>query len=102
MDKTDIKKTHKALYRPPVGEFAMTEVPALNYFMIDGAGDPNSAPAYKAAIEALYGASYTLKFISKEELKRDYVVPPLEGLWWARDMGDFAAGRAYIATRSTG
>jgi hypothetical protein len=93
MDKTDIKKTHKALYRPPVGEFAIIEVPALNYFMIDGAGDPNTAPTYKAAIEALYAASYTLKFMSKEELKRDYVVPPLEGLWWAEDMADFAARR---------
>ena len=93
MDKTDIKKTHKALYRPPVGEFAIMEVPALNYFMIDGAGDPNIAPAHKAAIEALYAASYTLKFMSKDELKRDYVVPPLEGLWWAENMADFAARR---------
>jgi hypothetical protein len=76
-----------------VGEFAIIEVPALNYFMIDGAGDPNTAPTHKAAIEALYAASYTLKFMSKEELKRDYVVPPLEGLWWAEDMADFAARR---------
>ena len=93
MDKTDIKKTHKALYRPPVGEFAIIEVPAFSYFMIDGAGDPNTAPAHKAAIEALYAASYTLKFMCKDELKRDYVVPPLAGLWWAEDMADFAARR---------
>ncbi len=93
VNKTDIKKTHKALYGAPVGEFIVIEVPALSYFMIDGAGDPNSAPAYKAAVEALYAASYTLKFMSRDTLKRDYVVPPLEGLWWAENMADFAARR---------
>lgn len=93
MNKTDIKRTHKALYGAPAGEFTIIEVPALSYFMIDGAGDPNTAPAYKAAIEALYAASYALKFMSKDALKRDYVVPPLEGLWWAENMADFVARR---------
>ena len=32
-----------------------------------------------------------MKFLSKLELERDYVVPPLEGLWWAEDMGAFVA-----------
>ena len=68
-------------------------MPPLTYFAIDGAGDPNAAPEYTAAVEALYAASYTLKFMSKETLKRDYVVPPLEGLWWADDMTDFIARR---------
>ncbi|WP_316189547.1 GyrI-like domain-containing protein [Bradyrhizobium sp. SZCCHNS1054] len=93
MEKFDIKKARKSLYVPPHNEFVMIEVPALNYFMVDGAGDPNNAPEYAAAIEALYAASYTLKFMSKEVMKRDYVVPPLEGLWWADDMEDFAARR---------
>ncbi len=30
-----------------------------------------------------------MKFSSKSELERDYVVPPLEGLWWADDPADF-------------
>lgn len=93
MEKFDIKKACKALYGAPAGKFAVVDVPSLNYFMIDGAGDPNTAPEYKAAVEALYAASYTLKFMSKAALLRDYVVPPLEGLWWATDMTDFVARR---------
>jgi hypothetical protein len=31
--------------------------------------------------------------MSKAALHRDYVVPPLEGLWWSEDMADFAARR---------
>lgn len=93
MEKTDIKKTHKALYIAPAGGFTIVAVPPLNYFSIEGDGDPNTAPAYAAAVEALYAASYALKFMSKDLLKRDYVVPPLEGLWWADDMADFVARR---------
>ena len=33
-----------------------------------------------------------MKFTSKTELKKDYVVPPLEGLWWAENMSDFVNG----------
>ena len=93
MEKFDIKKASKALYSAPAGKFSVVDVPAFSYFMIDGAGDPNTAPEYKAAIEALYAASYTLKFMSKAALRRDYVVPPLQGLWWAEDMSDFVARR---------
>lgn len=93
MEKFDIKKACKTLYSAPAGAFALVRVPAMHYLMIDGAGDPNTAPHYKAAVEALYAASYTLKFMSKEVLRRDYVVPPLEGLWWADDMSDFVARR---------
>jgi hypothetical protein len=57
--------------------------------MVDGKGDPNTAPEYVEAIELLYGVSYTLKFLSKKEAGVDYVVPPLEGLWWAKDVNTF-------------
>lgn len=89
MDKIDFKKSMKALYNPPAGRFVIIDVPPLDYFAVDGAGDPNTAPAYREAVEALYAAAYTLKFTSKKELARDYVVPPLEGLWWAKDMASF-------------
>ena len=61
--------------------------------MIDGHGDPNTASEYADAIGALYSVAYKIKFISKQELGRDYVVPPLEALWWASDMDVFTAGR---------
>ncbi|HTV68631.1 MAG TPA: hypothetical protein VMF90_08845, partial [Rhizobiaceae bacterium] len=89
MEKIDLKKELKALYNPPKGVFEIIDVPPLNYFMVDGKGDPNTASAYREAVEALYSASYTLKFMAKKELARDYTVPPLEGLWWAEDMETF-------------
>lgn len=61
--------------------------------MIDGHGDPNNAPAYAEALKALYPVAYKLKFASKRDLGRDYVVMPLEGLWWAEDMDSFTASR---------
>ncbi len=60
--------------------------------MIDGHGDPN-APAFAQAIETLYPVAYAMKFASKQQLGRDYVVPPLEGLWWAQDMDTFTVVR---------
>lgn len=71
----------------------VVEVPPLQYVMIDGHGDPNTAQEYTDALEALYAASYRVKFISKDDLAKDYVVPPLEGLWWADDMDAFTASR---------
>lgn len=92
MEKTDFKKTLKHLYQPSAKEFALVEVPAMQFVMIDGFGNPNTAPAYKCAVEWLYSVSYALKFASKNELERDYGVLPLEGLWWADDMNAFTAG----------
>ena len=46
MKKIDLKKELKALYRPSAGAVALVEVPAMNYLMIDGEGDPNTAKAY--------------------------------------------------------
>lgn len=60
--------------------------------MIDGHGDPNTEPAYQQAVEALYSAAYKIKFFSKKA-GLDYVVPPLEGLWWAEDMETFTTAR---------
>lgn len=87
--KSDIKIERKDLYAPAKGKFTIVDVPALRFLMIDGQGDPNSAQSYKAALEALYPVSYALKFASKKILDKDYVVRPLEGLWWADDMSAF-------------
>ena len=61
--------------------------------MVDGHGDPNGSAAFTEAVAALYPLAYAVKFASKRELGRDYVVPPLEGLWWADDMDAFTAAR---------
>jgi hypothetical protein len=91
-DKVDFKKTLDA-YQAQRGRFRVVDVPDIQYLMIDGHGDPNTSPAFTEAIESLYPVAYKLKFVSKRELGRDYVVPPLEGLWWAEDMDSFAAAR---------
>ena len=90
--KLDFKKILPG-YRAPQGRFEIVEIPDRQYLMVDGHGDPNTSPAYADALAALYSLAYTLKFASKRELGRDYVVPPLEGLWWADDMDAFTASR---------
>ncbi|WP_425953619.1 GyrI-like domain-containing protein [Xylanimonas sp. McL0601] len=91
-DKIDFTKTLDS-YHAKRGEFRILHVPPLQYLMIDGHGDPNTSPAYTAALEALYPVAYKLKFASKHERGRDYAVPPLEGLWWSADMEVFTASR---------
>ena len=91
-DKIDFKKTLDT-YRARRGEFRIVDVPDLQYLMIDGHGDPNTSSAFVEAIETLYPVAYRLKFASKRDVGRDYVVPPLEGLWWADDMDSFTAAR---------
>ena len=45
-----------------------------------GPGLPERARVdFTEAIRTLYPVAYKLKFLSKRELERDYVVPPLEG-----------------------
>ena len=91
MEKIDLLKTLKLLYHASAKETALVDVPAMNFLMVDGVGDPNTAPAYAQAVEALFMVSYTLKFmVKKGPLAIDYGVMPLEGLWWVDDMAKFS------------
>ena len=92
MPKIDVKKTMKELYGPRKGKFIVVDVPEMNFLKIDGHGDPNTSADYQAAVEALYAMSYGLKFALKPQ-GLDYVVAPLEGLWWAEDMDSFTSAR---------
>lgn len=93
MEKIDVRRTMKALYAPANREFAPIVVPAIRFVMIDGAGDPNTHPDYARAVQWLYAVSYSAKFAVKTSRAVDYVVPPLEGLWYSDDPGDFVARR---------
>jgi hypothetical protein len=89
--KIDYKKELKHLYKASVKKAEIVDVPQMNFLMIDGEGDPNTSQEFQDAVEALYGISYTLKFmIKKGELGIDYGVMPLEGLWWVDDMSQFS------------
>ena len=93
MDSIDYKKLWKPLYAPSAKLVSLIDVPSHNYLMIDGKGDPNTSPAYAAAVEALYSVSYALKFMVKKGPQQiDFGVMPLEGLWWAEDMSSFTSG----------
>lgn len=90
MQKIDLKKQLKRFYRPSARKVVQVDVPAFQFLMIDGQGDPNSSEEFSQAVEALFSVSYTTKFKVKQ--RQDYVVMPLEGLWWADDMGAFTGG----------
>lgn len=96
----DLKKTLDA-YRAKRGEFRLVDVPRMQYLMVDGAGDPNTATAFADAVTALYPVAYALKFLARAELGIDTVVMPLEGLWHAPDMDVFTARRDKSAWRWT-
>lgn len=58
----------------------------MTFIMVDGKGNTNDSDGeYPAAVELLYGLSYTIKMNKKGESRPqgyfEYVVPPLEGLW---------------------
>lgn len=91
MEKVDLKKELKHLYQPSTKAVVRVDVPAMNYLMVDGEGDPNTSQAFKDAVEVLFPLSYTLKFmVKKGPMAIDYGVMPLEGLWWADDMSTFS------------
>lgn len=92
MDKIDLRRQLKHLYQPSARAVVEVEVPALRFLMVDGAGDPNTAPAYAEAVEALFSVSYAAKFMFKKRTGTDYAVMPLEGLWWADDLSAFTSG----------
>jgi len=91
MQKLDLKKDLKYLYLPSVNKIEMVDVPPMNFIMIDGAIEPDLAPAtsplFAENMQAIYGAAYTLKFSLKQlkENPLDYPVMALEGLWWIED-----------------
>ena len=90
MDKIDYKKQFKEFYSAKIGKPVTVKVPKMNYLMIDGHGDPNTSQEYMDAIQTLYPVAYTIKFMCKKELGKDFSVMPLEGLWWTKKMSDFS------------
>ena len=90
MVKYDFKKEKKDLYYPSDKKVSVVDVPRMKFLMIDGKGDPNTSQEYQDAMETLFPVSYKTKFISKKENNQDYVVMPLEGLWWVENMEEFS------------
>lgn len=82
----DFKKEEKQFYKPGKKP-ALVTIPKMNYITVTGKGDPNQEDSdFQHAIPLLYGIAYTIKMSKKGPHKIkdyfDFVVPPLEGLWW--------------------
>jgi hypothetical protein len=88
LEKLDLRKAYKKLYLPSAKQVSLVVVPPFKFAMIDGeieqGASPGSSPAFQEALQALYGISFTLKFMSKLRPvdPLDYTVMALEGLWW--------------------
>ena len=82
----DLKQELKPFSKPSAKQAQIVDVPPLNFLMIDGSGDPNTAQAFKDATAALYSVAYALRFMFKKQRGIDYPVLPLEGLWWVDDL----------------
>ncbi|MFC1569235.1 GyrI-like domain-containing protein [bacterium] len=92
MKKIDLKKELKYLYNPSKTNPEIINIPEFQYLMIDGTDARPESQGFQSAIQALFGVSYKTKFQIKKSKNQDYVVMPLEGLWWAEDMNDFIRG----------
>lgn len=78
----------------PKAKPAIIIVPPMKFIMVDGCGDPNNNPDFESAVQTLYGLSFGIKMLPKKgvvpEGYIDYVVPPLEGLWWINEGEEFS------------
>jgi len=93
--KADLRKDLKHLYTGKAGNVQIVTPGTHRFLTFDGAGDPNTSPAYQAAVEALFSLSYFLKFSIRKNLGVDYRVMPLEGLWWSDDLEAFTADQKH-------
>ena len=101
----DFKREYRDLYVPKTAP-ALIDVPAMTFVAVAGTGDPNvEGGTYQEVLGLLYAFSYTAKMLKmgpwQPEGYFDYVVPPLEGLWWA-GAGPSTARALPRRTRSRG
>ncbi|GAB1432263.1 GyrI-like domain-containing protein [Spirochaetota bacterium] len=104
MEVLDYKKKFKELYQPKTDP-SVIEVTQISFIAIDGRGNPNDKDGeYQNAVETLYTLSYAIKMMPKAGSAPagyfNYVVPPLEGLWWIGDgdTSDFSNKSKYCWT----
>jgi hypothetical protein len=95
----DFKKAYKHLYLPQ-NTPTLIDIPEMNFVAVTGKGNPNDENGeYQKAVGLLYAISYTIKMSKKgNEIPDgyfDYVVPPLEGLWWVENSSDLQSKSEY-------
>ena len=93
----DYKKEYKEFYMPK-NKPSIVEIPKMNYLAVKGKGNPNDEEGeYKQSIGLLYSVAFTIKMSYKGSYKIDgyfdFVVPPLEGFWWQKNIQCFDYNR---------
>lgn len=93
MRTLDLRKQYRHLNNPSK-QVELVDVPPLQFAMVDGVvqadEDVGNSPDFQQALSALYGISYTLKFMFKKRAQDpiDYPVMALEALW-STESGEF-------------
>jgi hypothetical protein len=83
----DLRRRYKELYRPTAKKVTLVDVPEFLFIAVDGTVDagvrPGESESFRAAMGALFGVGYQLKFLSKlrSDTPIDFTVMPIEGLW---------------------
>ncbi len=90
MQIIDYKAQLRKYYKPSDSTVELVDVPPMNFLMIDGQGDPESAPEYRDAVEALIIVSTALKALVKRADAIDYGIMPVETLWEADEPSRFS------------
>lgn len=88
--KYEWKKQEKNLYGAKEVP-TMVTVPAQNYIMIDGEGNPNGVD-FSNRVSALYSVAYAVKMAYKKAAEHpldDFTVYPLEGVWQGIEKNEF-------------
>lgn len=90
MSKFEWRKALKELYSPK-NQPVLIDVPTMQFFTIEGRGNPNTSIEFKENIEVLYSLSYAVRMMPKQGKTPDgyyeYTVFPLEGHWDLDEVG---------------
>lgn len=87
LTKLDLRKALKQYYSPSTKAIEIVDVPAMQFLMIDGSGDPNGG-MFPDTISAINTVAYTLKFAIKKSEGVDFKVMPTEGQWWVENLAE--------------
>lgn len=102
MPPLDYKKQARRLYLPSAVP-AVVDVPEMQFFMVDGTGDPNAPDGeYSHALELLYTLSYAVRMGGKKELSRLRIIWNTSSFPWKGSGGIRGKTLPQIKIRSAG
>lgn len=88
IEKIDLTKKYADVYTATPKQYDILSVPELQYLCVSGQGYTSQSDAFDEATKMIYGIAFTLKLWLKRNPPAgffDYVMPPMEALWWDMD-----------------